>query len=349
MGGGISRIKNGSTAEVSRKERNPIEVYTDDKNANFLDNGNLSERRVKCVDAFVKEVYILKKNEQDAMASIFSCKRSRESYLDFVEASSKNAKPVDTPDIDEEVLKNAIQKLKAYDDETITKETARNKINVINKLNKFGDYLLAPAYGVWRASESGLANEAVGEHIIRSSGCEEENSLRENSAHKIFLCMNEEDLNKAVGSSTWITKFITAVEKLPLGIIVANHRDGEESQDRRLSIMYVNRKFETITGYTKADAIGKNPKFLQGADTNPLQLKEMSRVIRDVCSYSSVVCNYRKNGEQFFNHISFKPIIDQNQSCQYWIGLMEDVSNQEECDLHYLLEILPNRVIVNQN
>jgi PAS domain S-box-containing protein len=347
MGGGLSKGENIS----SKKSVNKEQKYVEECKANHvetIDNGNLSERRLQCVETFVQQVYLLKKNEEEATTSIMLNKQSRSSFLEYVEASSKKAQTADKPDLDDEVLRNAIEKLKAYDDETITAPTARDKIKVINKLNKFGDYILAPAYHVWRASESGLANEAIGDQMARSIG-EVESPHHDNFVQNIFACMNDEDLKKAVESSTWIIKFITSVEMLPLGIIIVNHHNGEEYEGKRLSIMYVNRQFETITGYSKNEAIGKDPKFLQGAETSPQQVIEMASVIRDVCSYSSTVCNYRKDGEEFFNHICFKPITDQDQKCQYWIGLMEDVSNHDESDLRHLIDTLPNRVIINQH
>ena len=44
-------------------------------------------------------------------------------------------------------------------------------------------------------------------------------------------------------------------------------------------IVYANEGFEKLTGYSLEDVLGRNCRFLQGADTDPKAIKEISQAI----------------------------------------------------------------------
>ncbi|WP_165351962.1 PAS domain-containing protein [Salipiger sp. IMCC34102] len=90
-------------------------------------------------------------------------------------------------------------------------------------------------------------------------------------------------------------------------------------------IIYLNTAFERITGYSRAAAIGRNCRFLQGADTDP----EAVRLIRDAVDNSKELSvdllNYRADGEAFWNRLVLSPLTDDEGNVSYFIGIQKRI------------------------
>ena len=81
-----------------------------------------------------------------------------------------------------------------------------------------------------------------------------------------------------------------------------------DASDPEARLIYVNKAFEELTGYSAAEALGKNCRFLSAEDPNA----EIRENIRNTLSERSVghfeVLNKRKSGEKFWNNLSIFPV-----------------------------------------
>jgi PAS domain S-box-containing protein len=75
-------------------------------------------------------------------------------------------------------------------------------------------------------------------------------------------------------------------------------------------IVWVNKAFTTTTGYLPEDAIGRNPRFLQGPDTDPNAIAEMRESVAERRSSVVTMLNYREDGSSFWNSVSTSPVFD---------------------------------------
>jgi PAS domain S-box-containing protein len=91
-------------------------------------------------------------------------------------------------------------------------------------------------------------------------------------------------------------------------------------------LVYVNKAFETITGYTLAETVGKNCRFLQGNEHDQTGVNQLREAIRNKESVEVTLRNYRKNGELFYNHLLISPLFDSNGNLLYFLGVQYDVT-----------------------
>jgi PAS domain S-box-containing protein/diguanylate cyclase (GGDEF)-like protein len=112
------------------------------------------------------------------------------------------------------------------------------------------------------------------------------------------------------------------VERAQEGILVADIR----AADSR--IVYVNSAFETITGYARAEVIGKNCRYLQGSDRLQPEIAVMRAAMAAGTATEVRLRNYRKNGELFWNDLRLVPLGGAPGAPTHYAGLIRDVTEQ---------------------
>ena len=73
-------------------------------------------------------------------------------------------------------------------------------------------------------------------------------------------------------------------------------------------IIYVNDAFTELTGYTREASVGRNCRFLQGADTDPTARKELREAIAAGEPVALEIVNERADGRVFINNLAISPI-----------------------------------------
>lgn len=100
-----------------------------------------------------------------------------------------------------------------------------------------------------------------------------------------------------------------------------------DANDSDNPILDVNDEFESFTGYSREEVVGKNPRFLQGNKTNRGSLNKFKEEIQKGKSGSAYVLNYKKDGSTFWNHFLAIPITEKSGKTIYWAGILRDVSS----------------------
>lgn len=96
-----------------------------------------------------------------------------------------------------------------------------------------------------------------------------------------------------------------------------------------LPLMYVNEHFTWLTGYTCEESIGRNCRFLQGADTDPETVSRVREAISKQQSIKVDILNYTKSGQKFWNELNIDPIFDESGQCIYFVGIQYDISERK--------------------
>ena len=95
-------------------------------------------------------------------------------------------------------------------------------------------------------------------------------------------------------------------------------------------LIYVNSAFEKLTGYSKAEVIGKNCRLLQGPNTNPEHIQQISEALQVGKGVEIILLNYRKDGSEFYNQLTLSPIQQRDGTVSHFIGIQQDVTLQEQ-------------------
>ncbi len=124
-----------------------------------------------------------------------------------------------------------------------------------------------------------------------------------------------------------ITKRILAAERLRVndlaikavsqGVIIAG-------ADRL--ILTANRAFSEITGYSEAEIVGRNCKFLQGPLTDPGTVEAIRVAQRHGVEFAGEILNYRKDGAAFWSELTVSPVRDEQGRLSHFIGVIRDIS-----------------------
>nr|AML78987.1 putative LOV domain-containing protein [Gleditsia sinensis] len=95
-------------------------------------------------------------------------------------------------------------------------------------------------------------------------------------------------------------------------------------------IMYASAGFFKMTGYTSKEVVGRNCRFLQGADTDPEDVAKIREALQAGTSYCGRLLNYKKDGTPFWNLLTISPIKDDDGKVLKFIGMLVEVSKHTE-------------------
>jgi PAS domain S-box-containing protein len=104
-------------------------------------------------------------------------------------------------------------------------------------------------------------------------------------------------------------------------------------QQPDMPIVYVSDTFCELTGYSRAEALGKNCRFLQspgGGGPNGFQqttanhgvIRSIRQAVRGQKEIQTEIINYKKNGQRFKNFLSIIPVQPCSAGYRYAVGMM---------------------------
>ncbi|WP_341936415.1 sensor domain-containing protein [Marinimicrobium sp. C2-29] len=100
-------------------------------------------------------------------------------------------------------------------------------------------------------------------------------------------------------------------------------------------IVYANAAFERMTGYPRSEILGRNCRFLQGDLKDQPGLRILRNAIDRGTDCTTVLTNFRRNGEPFENRIKLRTLRSHDGALSYIIGIQLDITKE-----HLALESL---------
>ena len=111
-----------------------------------------------------------------------------------------------------------------------------------------------------------------------------------------------------------------AIEASESGILICDARQED------LPIIYANPAIQRMFGYSLAEILGRNPRFMQGSDREQVGLDKIREALRERQPVHTILWNARKDGSRFQTEIRIAPVRDERGTVTHFVGLCDDVT-----------------------
>jgi len=159
---------------------------------------------------------------------------------------------------------------------------------------------------------------------------------------------------KLIGLSTDVTQRNIAERRLKLlAAVFENAREGFTVCDSESVIIEVNPRFCEITGYSREEVIGKNPRILKSGRQDAAFYSAMWASLQKTGCWRGEIWNRRKNGEIYPEILSICTLDISASSPPLYLAVFSDITDikTHQAHLEHLahydaLTHLPNRVLL---
>jgi PAS domain S-box-containing protein len=103
--------------------------------------------------------------------------------------------------------------------------------------------------------------------------------------------------------------------------------------DARGNIDYVNAEFIRITGYTKDEVLGRNPRFQQSGQTSRATYDDLWKTLTAGGSWHGEFQNRKKSGETYWESVTISPLRDPLGRITQYVAIKQDVSERKRLQL----------------
>ena len=118
------------------------------------------------------------------------------------------------------------------------------------------------------------------------------------------------------------------VERAGLVAAVEQSADAVVICDTSGQIQYVNPAFTAMTGYSREEAAGQNPRILKSGRQSPEFYKEIWDTIASGRVWHGEVINRRKNGTIYTEEMRITPVRDSHGEIVSYIAIKQDVTER---------------------
>ena len=93
----------------------------------------------------------------------------------------------------------------------------------------------------------------------------------------------------------------------------------------RTKIMYANKAFKNLTGYSPDEVLGKTPKMLQGPATDKKVIARLANTLKKGGRFEGKAINYKKDGTPFIMDWRVIPA-KIGKNAKVWIAIQREGS-----------------------
>lgn len=108
--------------------------------------------------------------------------------------------------------------------------------------------------------------------------------------------------------------------------------------DEKIRIIWANKAFVDLTGYTLEESIGQKPgDFLQGPETDKETIVYMAKSIKQKQSFAVDVLNYKKDNSVYWVRLFAHPVFVKDE-LKFWIATKYDVTHEKILEKQMMFE-----------
>jgi PAS domain S-box-containing protein len=127
------------------------------------------------------------------------------------------------------------------------------------------------------------------------------------------------DLTERLRDESERLRLITAIEQAAEIIVIT---------DARGTIQYVNPAFTAITGYPRAEALGRNPRILKSGVQDAAFYLNLWQTISAGRTWNGRLVNRRKDGTVYTEDAAISPVRDASGAIVNYVAVKRDITNE---------------------
>ncbi|WP_191964824.1 EAL domain-containing protein [Synechococcus sp. RSCCF101] len=120
--------------------------------------------------------------------------------------------------------------------------------------------------------------------------------------------------------------------------VFADTTEGVVITDLEAAILDVNAAFETVTGYSREEVLGQNPRLLKSGRHDSAFYEELWSTLIETGRWKGEIWNRRKNGSIYPSLCSISTVLDGLRGAKGYVAVFADISmsKQTQDRLHFL-------------
>ncbi|MCW9034888.1 MAG: PAS domain S-box protein [Rhodospirillales bacterium] len=134
-----------------------------------------------------------------------------------------------------------------------------------------------------------------------------------------FISSHKRIIENLEGVEHQLQTLSEATENNPSLIIITNKQG---------NIEYINPRFLEVTGYTREELIGQNPRVISTDVTPPEIYKNLWKTINAGKNWTGEFLNKKKNGDTYLARATIAPIKDKKGEIHRFVGVQEDITER---------------------
>lgn len=131
------------------------------------------------------------------------------------------------------------------------------------------------------------------------------------------------DITERKKAEEELKKLSRAVEQSPASVVITN-----QSGD----IEYVNEKFCEITGYSKKEVLGKNPRILKSEHHDKNFYTDFWNHLLSGKDWQGEMLNKKKNGELYWESVLVSPLVNKEGDITHFVAVKEDITKRKQSE-----------------
>lgn len=198
--------------------------------------------------------------------------------------------------------------------EVTDEETARKIFTAYNRIYRTGEPIRSLRY--WRRSLQGV------ERYVDSSV----SLIRDAEGNPVGFRGIVRDITEQKRAETERERLTAAIEQSGEGILITDP-DG--------TIQYVNQAFEKMTGYSRKELIGNNPRILKSGEQDASFYRQMWEAIASGNTWQGRIINRRKDGSRFTDDTTISPVKDAAGNIVNYVAAKRDITEKLKLEQEY--------------
>lgn len=114
-----------------------------------------------------------------------------------------------------------------------------------------------------------------------------------------------------------------ALEQKPISVFIT---------DLTGRIEYVNHAFVKVTGFSKAEALGRNPRILKSGRMPPGLYEQLWKTVKSGLEWRGEFLNKSKDGRLFWESAVISPILDEAGRITHFLSVNEDITQKKHLE-----------------